>query len=131
LQALCASKLKGITQPASKVQQQQQDDSHLIGCLLYCCCCVQGMPIDSSVAELLTAQLFVLVQEAPEPIYFYINSTGIAVSTSSSNGSNSSTASCGQQWPGQQRWQQKQKQAQLTCPVPHQQQLCNSTRYPA
>lgn len=39
----------------------------------------QGMPIDSSVAELLTAQLFVLVQEAPEPIYFYINSTGIAV----------------------------------------------------
>jgi hypothetical protein len=37
------------------------------------------MPIDSSVAELLTAQLFVLVQEAPEPIYFYINSTGIAV----------------------------------------------------
>ena len=40
----------------------------------------QGMPIDSSVAELLTAQLFVLVQEAPDPIYFYINSTGIAVS---------------------------------------------------
>ncbi len=39
------------------------------------------MPIDSSVAELLTAQLFVLVQEAPDPIYFYINSTGIAVST--------------------------------------------------
>jgi len=38
------------------------------------------MPIDSSVAELLTAQLFVLVQEAPDPIYFYINSTGIAVS---------------------------------------------------
>jgi hypothetical protein len=37
------------------------------------------MPIDSSVAELITAQLFVLVQEAPEPIYFYINSTGIAV----------------------------------------------------
>ncbi|GFH27470.1 ATP-dependent Clp protease, protease subunit [Haematococcus lacustris] len=37
-----------------------------------------GMPIDSSVAELLTAQLFVLVQEAPDPIYFYINSTGIA-----------------------------------------------------
>lgn len=37
------------------------------------------MPIDSSVAELLTAQLFVLVQEAPDPIYFYINSTGIAV----------------------------------------------------
>jgi hypothetical protein len=42
--------------------------------------CPQGMPIDSSVAELLTAQLFVLVQEAPDPIYFYINSTGIAVS---------------------------------------------------
>jgi len=41
---------------------------------------LQGMPIDSSVAELLTAQLFVLVQEAPDPIYFYINSTGIAVS---------------------------------------------------
>jgi ATP-dependent protease ClpP protease subunit len=41
---------------------------------------MQGMPIDSSVAELLTAQLFVLVQEAPDPIYFYINSTGIAVS---------------------------------------------------
>jgi ATP-dependent Clp protease protease subunit len=40
---------------------------------------LQGMPIDSSVAELLTAQLFVLVQEAPDPIYFYINSTGIAV----------------------------------------------------
>lgn len=39
-----------------------------------------GMPIDSSVAELLTAQLFVLVQEAPDPIYLYINSTGIAVS---------------------------------------------------
>jgi hypothetical protein len=39
----------------------------------------QGMPIDSSVAELITAQLFVLSQEAPEPIYFYINSTGIAV----------------------------------------------------
>lgn len=37
------------------------------------------MPIDSSVAELLTAQLFVLVQEAPDPIFFYINSTGIAV----------------------------------------------------
>jgi ATP-dependent protease ClpP protease subunit len=31
------------------------------------------------VAELLTAQLIVLVQEAPDPIYFYINSTGIAV----------------------------------------------------
>lgn len=44
------------------------------------CVCVQGMPIDSSVAELLTAQLFVLVQEAPDPIFFYINSTGIAVS---------------------------------------------------
>ncbi len=42
---------------------------------------LQGMPIDSSVAELITAQLFVLVQEAPEPIYFYINSTGIAVSS--------------------------------------------------
>lgn len=41
---------------------------------------VQGMPIDSSVAELITAQLFVLSQEAPDPIYFYINSTGIAVS---------------------------------------------------
>jgi len=40
-----------------------------------------GMPIDSSVAELLTAQLFVLVQEAPDPIYFYINSTGIAKGT--------------------------------------------------
>lgn len=40
-----------------------------------------GMPIDSSVAELLTAQLFVLVQEAPDPIFFYINSTGIAKST--------------------------------------------------
>jgi len=40
---------------------------------------LQGMPIDSAVAELLTAQLFVLVQEAPDPIYFYINSTGIAV----------------------------------------------------
>lgn len=39
----------------------------------------QGMPIDASVAELLTAQLFVLVQEAPDPIFFYINSTGIAV----------------------------------------------------
>ena len=39
----------------------------------------QGMPIDSSVAELLTAQMFVLVQEAPDPIFFYINSTGIAV----------------------------------------------------
>lgn len=39
-----------------------------------------GMPIDASVAELLTAQLFVLVQEAPDPIYFYINSTGIAKS---------------------------------------------------
>ncbi|GBF87370.1 ATP-dependent Clp protease proteolytic subunit-related protein, chloroplastic [Raphidocelis subcapitata] len=39
-----------------------------------------GMPIDSSVAELITAQLFVLSQEAPEPIYFYINSTGIAKS---------------------------------------------------
>lgn len=38
------------------------------------------MPIDSSVAELITAQLFVLVQEAPDPIYFYINSTGIAKS---------------------------------------------------
>lgn len=37
------------------------------------------MPIDSAVAELLTAQLFVLSQEAPDPIYFYINSTGIAV----------------------------------------------------
>lgn len=37
------------------------------------------MPIDASVAELLTAQLFLLVQEAPDPIYFYINSTGIAV----------------------------------------------------
>lgn len=44
-----------------------------------CVATVQGMPIDSSVAELITAQLFVLVQEAPEPIYFYINSTGIAV----------------------------------------------------
>ena len=42
-------------------------------------CSSQGMPIDSSVAELLTAQLFVLVQEAPDPIYLYINSTGIAV----------------------------------------------------
>lgn len=41
---------------------------------------MQGMPIDSSVAELITAQLFVLVQEAPDPIYFYINSTGIAKS---------------------------------------------------
>ncbi|GIL74993.1 hypothetical protein Vretimale_2596 [Volvox reticuliferus] len=40
-----------------------------------------GMPIDSSVAELLTAQLFVLVQEAPDPIFFYINSTGIAKGT--------------------------------------------------
>ncbi|GLC37105.1 hypothetical protein PLESTB_001391200 [Pleodorina starrii] len=40
-----------------------------------------GMPIDSSVAELLTAQLIVLVQEAPDPIFFYINSTGIAKST--------------------------------------------------
>ncbi|KXZ53471.1 hypothetical protein GPECTOR_7g921 [Gonium pectorale] len=40
-----------------------------------------GMPIDSSVAELLTAQLFVLVQEAPDPIFFYINSTGIAKNT--------------------------------------------------
>ncbi|KAG1677936.1 hypothetical protein FOA52_001354 [Chlamydomonas sp. UWO 241] len=39
-----------------------------------------GMPIDASVAELLTAQLFILVQEAPEPIFFYINSTGIAKS---------------------------------------------------
>jgi hypothetical protein len=37
------------------------------------------MPIDSSVAELITAQLFVLSQEAPDPIFFYINSTGIAV----------------------------------------------------
>ncbi len=35
----------------------------------------QGMPIDSSAAELLTAQLLVLVQEAPDPIFFYINST--------------------------------------------------------
>jgi hypothetical protein len=52
---------------------------HLVRLLL------QGMPIDSSVAELITAQLFVLVQEAPEPIYFYINSTGIAVRQSSSN----------------------------------------------
>lgn len=45
------------------------------------CACptLQGMPIDSSVAELLTAQLFVLVQDAPDPIYMYINSTGIAV----------------------------------------------------
>ena len=43
---------------------------------------MQGMPIDSSVAELITAQLFVLVQEAPDPIYFYINSTGIAKSNS-------------------------------------------------
>jgi ATP-dependent Clp protease protease subunit len=42
---------------------------------------MQGMPIDSSVAELITAQLFVLSQEAPDPIYFYINSTGIAVSS--------------------------------------------------
>ncbi|WIA39296.1 hypothetical protein OEZ86_005414 [Tetradesmus obliquus] len=41
-----------------------------------------GMPIDSSVAELITAQLFVLSQEAPDPIYFYINSTGIAKSNS-------------------------------------------------
>jgi ATP-dependent protease ClpP protease subunit len=41
----------------------------------------QGLPIDSSVAELITAQLWVLVQEAPDPIYFYINSTGIAVSS--------------------------------------------------
>ncbi len=41
---------------------------------------MQGMPIDSSVAELITAQLWILVQEAPDPIYFYINSTGIAVS---------------------------------------------------
>jgi ATP-dependent protease ClpP protease subunit len=48
-------------------------------------CVLQGMPIDSSVAELITAQLFVLVQEAPEPIYFYINSTGIAVSSSNSS----------------------------------------------
>lgn len=40
-----------------------------------------GMPIDSSVAELLTAQLFVLSQEPPDPIYLYINSTGIAKST--------------------------------------------------
>ncbi|KIZ04994.1 ATP-dependent Clp protease, protease subunit [Monoraphidium neglectum] len=39
------------------------------------------MPIDSSVAELITAQLFVLSQEAPDPIFFYINSTGIAKST--------------------------------------------------
>lgn len=39
-----------------------------------------GMPIDSSVAELLTAQLLVLSQDAPDPIYFYINSTGIAKS---------------------------------------------------
>ena len=38
------------------------------------------MPIDSSVAELITAELFVLMQEAPDPIFFYINSTGIAVS---------------------------------------------------
>lgn len=40
-----------------------------------------GMPIDASVAELLTAQMFLLVQDAPEPIYFYINSTGIAKNT--------------------------------------------------
>lgn len=40
------------------------------------------MPIDSSVAELITAQLFVLSQEAPAPIYLYINSTGIAKSNS-------------------------------------------------
>jgi hypothetical protein len=53
------------------------------------CLLLQGMPIDSSVAELITAQLFVLVQEAPEPIYFYINSTGIAVRQSSSNSSSS------------------------------------------
>jgi len=39
-----------------------------------------GMPIDSSVAELITAELFVLMQEAPDPIFFYINSTGIAKS---------------------------------------------------
>jgi ATP-dependent Clp protease protease subunit len=38
------------------------------------------MPIDSSVAELITAQLLVLSQEAPQPIYLYINSTGIAKS---------------------------------------------------
>eukprot|EP00877_Chromochloris_zofingiensis_P013718 jgi/Chrzof1/85/Cz01g02300.t1 len=41
-----------------------------------------GMPIDSSVAELITAQLWLLVQDAPDPIYFYINSTGIAKSNS-------------------------------------------------
>jgi len=41
-----------------------------------------GMPIDSSVAELLTAEFFVLLQEAPDPIYFYINSTGIAKTNS-------------------------------------------------
>lgn len=39
-----------------------------------------GLPIDSSVAELMVAQLMVLVQEAPDPIFFYINSTGIAKS---------------------------------------------------
>jgi hypothetical protein len=55
---------------------------------------MQGMPIDSSVAELITAQLFVLVQEAPEPIYFYINSTGIAVSSKGSRGGICSSSYC-------------------------------------
>jgi hypothetical protein len=66
-------------QPARWLQTPGENSSDVT---LACGCCLllQGMPIDSSVAELITAQLFVLSQEAPDPIYFYINSTGIAVS---------------------------------------------------
>jgi ATP-dependent protease ClpP protease subunit len=62
--------------PAFTWQEQQSYNA----CTLLLSPLLQGMPIDSSVAELITAQLFVLSQEAPDPIYFYINSTGIAVS---------------------------------------------------
>lgn len=91
-------------------------------------CCVsttvQGMPIDSSVAELITAQLFVLVQEAPEPIYFYINSTGIAVSSRSSRGSssggsrggNSMGSSRGGSSRGEQQWQEDQMTSSILGP---------------
>lgn len=84
-------------------------------------CCVsttvQGMPIDSSVAELITAQLFVLVQEAPEPIYFYINSTGIAVSSKSSRGSSSGGSRGGNSRCGSSRGEQQWQEDQMTSSI--------------
>lgn len=75
------------------------------------------MPIDSSVAELITAQLFVLVQEAPEPIYFYINSTGIAVSSKSSRGSSSGGSRGGNSRCGSSRGEQQWQEDQMTSSI--------------